>query len=334
MLADDCDCFPTEVAWVVDELNSPPRPLDMRPPAVHAHSHTSRPDLPEMGTLQNLTQKIQRKLRRLYQRYIGSRWSRSGKAPAVWGVSYSVFDGEELLEYSLRSIREATDYINVVYQTKSWYGEPCADDLLDVLHQCQAAGLIDELIEFVPDLSKTPRTLELEKRSLGLQHAIRAGCTYFMTLDCDELFIPSELVAAKEFIVEHGITTSYIVEVKYSYTPRHRQLDHGGCIAFFSAIDRDSVLGRNDWQAPYFVDSTRKISPPAYAARYHVLGKMIRVHHMELVRKDLQRKTKNSSWNEGGGTWELPPPGPDENEKVLTGSYVIVEDRFNIRFCQ
>ncbi len=114
-------------------------------------------------------------------------------AGAVWGASYSVFDGEELLESSLMSIRDETDYINVVYQRTSWYGNPCSDTLLDVLNACKANNLIDELIEYVPDLSKSARTQEREKRNVGLQHAIRAGCNFFMTMDCDEFYVKEEL---------------------------------------------------------------------------------------------------------------------------------------------
>lgn len=32
------------------------------------------------------------------------------------GITYSLFDGEELLKYSIKQIRKSADYINVVYQ--------------------------------------------------------------------------------------------------------------------------------------------------------------------------------------------------------------------------
>ena len=38
------------------------------------------------------------------------------------GVSYNVFDGEELLESSIKSIRDNVDHISVVYQTISNFG--------------------------------------------------------------------------------------------------------------------------------------------------------------------------------------------------------------------
>ena len=38
------------------------------------------------------------------------------------GVAYNVFDAEELLEYSINSIREFADYVVVVAQETSNYG--------------------------------------------------------------------------------------------------------------------------------------------------------------------------------------------------------------------
>ena len=37
-----------------------------------------------------------------------------------WGVSYSIFDGIELLEHSVKSIRNSCNYINVVYSILVW----------------------------------------------------------------------------------------------------------------------------------------------------------------------------------------------------------------------
>ena len=44
------------------------------------------------------------------------------------GVSYNVFDGEELLEGSIFQIRNEVDYISVVYQSISNFGHPCDEN--------------------------------------------------------------------------------------------------------------------------------------------------------------------------------------------------------------
>ena len=85
-----------------------------------------------------------------------------------------VFDGEELLGYSIKQIRELVDFVVVVYQTTSNYGHK-NPNLLDTLNQLKAEGLIDMLFEFEPTfeydsdnkikiLNGTPN--EIEKRNI------------------------------------------------------------------------------------------------------------------------------------------------------------------------
>ena len=58
------------------------------------------------------------------------------------GVSYNVFDGEEHLENSILCIRENVDFICVVYQVTSNYGE-FREDLEPYLLDLKQRGLID-----------------------------------------------------------------------------------------------------------------------------------------------------------------------------------------------
>ena len=65
-----------------------------------------------------------------------------------WGVSYSLFDGEELLEPSILSIRDCVDYINVVYQKESWVGTPATENIekaMSIISKQVANGWIWEL---------------------------------------------------------------------------------------------------------------------------------------------------------------------------------------------
>ena len=49
------------------------------------------------------------------------------------GISYNVFDSEELLEGSINQIKKLASFISVVYQKKSNYGNDCSDNLENVL---------------------------------------------------------------------------------------------------------------------------------------------------------------------------------------------------------
>jgi CRP-like cAMP-binding protein len=60
------------------------------------------------------------------------------------GISYNLFDGEELLEGSIKQIRQHVDYVSVVYQTISNFGNTCSPELIRLLEKLKSEGLIDE----------------------------------------------------------------------------------------------------------------------------------------------------------------------------------------------
>ena len=60
---------------------------------------------------------------------------------------YSVFDGEELLEYSIKSIRNSVDYVLVIYQKISNFGV-INNDVENKVMELKNNGLIDEIMYF------------------------------------------------------------------------------------------------------------------------------------------------------------------------------------------
>lgn len=208
-------------------------------------------------------------------------------------VSYSVFDGYELLRKSIESIRESADYINVVYQKVSWYGTPADEKLLPALNELKQSGLIDELIEFSPDFKRRAGENERIKRNLGLKYVKKAGGTYFMTMDTDEFFIREEVEAAKRKLIENEITHSYCPIVVYGLKPTERLLSPCSLsVQFFSKIKRKSYLGKNN-RAIALVDPTRCLSDFSNAKYYYFPG--CEMHHMKYIRKDVDAKMKCSS---------------------------------------
>ncbi len=144
--------------------------------------------------------------------------------PPRLGAAYNLFDGEELLEASIRSLRPVVTYVVVVYQRRSNFGEACSPTLLPLLRRLLAERLVDRLVEYENSdtgFSHTdkvnmvsPRATgsdlggarahdiadpffnELRKREIGRQHCMRAGCTHFMSIDTDEFYLRDALRAA------------------------------------------------------------------------------------------------------------------------------------------
>jgi hypothetical protein len=231
------------------------------------------------------------------------------------GAAYNVFDGEELLEASVRSVRAGgVDFVCVVFQTVSNFGAPCSEKLVPLLHRLRDEGLVDELIEYagggdgaIGDVAVGGETLgdqnstaagratdgsltgssssshhgrpgllplqpldvvtkeslvstragacvggdvravadqfffEVSKRELGRQHCARAGCSHFMSLDCDEFYLPDQLQWAKSLMASsryEGLAAKmkhYYKSPKWQLEP-HDNLNHvmvmcvwGGC---------------------------------------------------------------------------------------------------------
>ncbi len=242
-------------------------------------------------------------------------------AKKKWGVSYSIFDGEELLEASINSLRSCVDYVNVVYQDISWFGKTRESSILPMLEELKTKGLIDEIIFFTPDMKMVPKRMERKKRNLGLKHAKKAKCDYFMSLDCDEFFIAPQMEAAKQEIVRKRITHSYCPFVTYGMLPTQRYLDIGYCIPFFSEVRFYSFLSASLQRAVVRIDPTRGMARlPFYNNIYFITS--CPMHHMTYIRKDYQCKIDNSATL---GVLDLKA----EDFSYSRGD-VIVEDIFNI----
>lgn len=230
-----------------------------------------------------------------------------------WGVSYSVFDGFELLEKSILCIRESVDYVNVVYQKISWYGNKCDDNLLPTLIDLKNKGLIDEIIEYnyihQEGRSGHAPKYEKEKRTLGLKAAIKNNCTYFMTMDCDEFYFKDEVEKAKEFILINNISHSFVLLYDYIYKPIYRKLNADYYIPFFAKINRFSSFIPFHFFKFYIcsVDQTRLLNKliifKFFNFKLYGGGKYYRpfilygiaMHHMTSIRKNINIKIQNSS---------------------------------------
>lgn len=101
-----------------------------------------------------------------------------------------VFDCEELLESSIRSIRNSAAYVVVVYQTVSNFGNPANPFLLKLLNDLKSRGLVDELVQYMPRVFSASEKKKLVSASArfvlimffgatAAPNLIECGCTFF-----------------------------------------------------------------------------------------------------------------------------------------------------------
>lgn len=220
-----------------------------------------------------------------------------------WGVSYSIYDGEELLEASIKSIRSCVDYVGIVYQTTSWHGQPANKNLLLLLNDLKNQGLIDELIEFKPNLKINAGKNERTKRTLGVKHARKAKVDYLICLDTDEFFIKEAVESAKYTIINEGISHSYCPIVCYSQNCKERHVDNETfAIPFFSKINIFSKVGKNYSQAITLTDPNRTISGGLFSKHYFLCN--VTMHHFNWVRNNIKKKIDSSSGKETAKAYE------------------------------
>lgn len=211
------------------------------------------------------------------------------------GVSYSVWDGYELLEAAIRSIRQEVDYVNVVYQVYSWYGQRCDDELVPTLESLREKGLIDEIICYEVDDNLEPGKNELKKRNIGLHYAIKNSCTHFMTLDVDEFFLAEEFKIAKKNVYEKNITHSAINQVEYiNATTRMVGYLRFSAPFIYKIYKWSRLSSFCAFRYPAFIDPT-KIMFFFPWSRFRYINE-VEMHHFTTLRKDVEKKCNNSSF--------------------------------------
>ena len=205
---------------------------------------------------------------------------------------YSVFDGEELLEHSIKSIKNCVDYVLVIYQTESNFGV-LSDSVESKVVELKNKGLVDELIHF-KTIKQSPLVNEISKRNLGVERAKELGFTHFLTIDCDEFYFEEEFKMAKKFIIDNDIDTSVCWIQNYHKVPEYKVigLSEPFKVPLINKLHPNTQLILGGQYFTDMVDPTRITNTKNNS---HFFDKeMIMMHHYTTIRKDIRKKYE--SW--------------------------------------
>lgn len=211
------------------------------------------------------------------------------------GISYTVFDGVELLESSIKQIRQHVDFIHVAYQKRSWFGHPIDADDLSTLQNLVKQNLIDSLEEFKDFTVIKPigrgihqsKQFEIRKRQMGLNTCLKHKCTHFISSDVDEFYKTEEFKAAKDLVKSKNISLSSCRFINYVKEPIfHRGYD-GATVPFICKITASSKMCK-----AFFTrcDPTRGVTKSVPGKDLIIPKELMSMHHMETVRRDLHKK--------------------------------------------
>jgi len=206
---------------------------------------------------------------------------------------YNVFDGEELLEQSIKSIKDNVDIIIIVFQTISNFGE-VRQNLVDKIIKLKTSGLVNELILFTPK-QISPQLNEQNKRRIGLIKARELGATHFLTMDCDEFYYDEEFKNAKNICEKYNIDASIVFIQNYWKKPEFKCVEY---IEPFKCGFINKIYPTTDFETiePYFtdwIDPTRRINTTTRNLIFS--PNFIMMHHYTTIRSDITRKYNNST---------------------------------------
>ncbi len=232
------------------------------------------------------------------------------------GVSYNIFDGEELLENSIKSIRKNVDYISVVYQEVSNFGNPCNDNLIPLIKRLKDEGLVDEIFKYKPQPHRGGHFNEINKRNIGLLLSEGAKCTHHMAMDSDEFYTDEQFNFLKKEMIDGDYDSSCCQMTTYYKEPQYRldpKEDYYVSLIYKIRTGKQYVMGLT---FPTLVDPTRRME----AGKCKIFSRdEIEMHHMSYVRKDIRKKLQNSSASPNFknidkivdyyNTWEFPNQG-------------------------
>ena len=204
---------------------------------------------------------------------------------------YNVWDGLELLEHSIKSIRNQVDVVIVVWQQWSNWGEKNPDTWNHV-ERLQDSGLMDYRINMEPDPGRmsTQYAMKFEtaKRQAGIDKAVELGCTHFIGMDADEFYKEEEFAYGKKYIAQLHKQYHFAVPIRVYYKESTLCLDKldDTFVPFICPLPATTGLRKTN----LLIDPTRRT-----AETYQQMPVVI-MHHMSWVRKNgIQGKLRNST---------------------------------------
>jgi hypothetical protein len=261
------------------------------------------------------------------------------------GITYNVFDSEELLEYSILQVRDFAHIISVVYQEVSNFGNK-NEKLKPLLEKLQQKGLIDLLIPYTPTFDHNENNTikivsgsknEQNKRNIGIDICRANGCDIFMNMDCDELYDKKEFEWALNDFKMGGYDTSFTQMLTYYKLPT-MQLSPPEtyyCPLFYKLKSKTRFEYIQEY--PVLTDPTRriKVGHPRIYKRDE-----IQMHHFSHIRNDIRIKIYNSSSQFDKKSQEAYIYHWEKWEKKEDGVFLLsetpvelieVENKFNIK---
>lgn len=229
---------------------------------------------------------------------------------AIWNV----WDGYELLERSIRQIRPHVEWVVVVFQKESNFGNPINEGLMKTLDRLDDEHLVDLFAEYTRIIkdNRFPHMNEFIKRKIGLNLAKNLSADYWIDLDVDEMYHTNQFYSALRTVENNDYDATACFIQEYHRNPKYQKIALASYMVPF--VHKITPTVEYQYNSGYFVpvDPTRRVV--GYKNPYLFTPEELTMHHFYLTRKDLRQKFYNSTSYEK----LVKERGPDVVENIVT----------------
>jgi hypothetical protein len=205
-------------------------------------------------------------------------------------ASFTVFNGLELLEASIRNILPHVDEVQLCWQGVSNKGEQRA--CVEVF--CRSlAGRKVTLLEFTPDLTVNTKRNEAAKLQMRIDYAKHNGFTHILPMACDHFYTGAQMEWAKADIMANGNDLTHTAMFTYYKRPTWRvdPMEDYYC-PFITEVKSSTTVGPVAGY-PLRVDPSTQVGPFNKWRLYK--PDEVLLHHYSMVRVDVAEKFRNAA---------------------------------------
>ncbi len=206
-------------------------------------------------------------------------------------ITYSIYNGEELLDNSIKQIHDQVDHVIICYQTVSNNGE----ERHDLLEKLQYFAKYDKvlLLNWEPDLHLNTKQNEMVKHNFMVNHAKELKCTHFLMAAADHYYIPEEFKKAKDRIIDSIFdVTLTAMYTYYKYPTWQLTPIEDYYMPFICRLYPHTQVEHNP-NYPLRVDPSIQINT---CDNWYLFNEdEIMLHHYSMVRKDMLSKFRNAA---------------------------------------
>lgn len=198
------------------------------------------------------------------------------------------FDGIEILPFSIAQIRDLVDEVLIIYSNTSNFGQ--------TFHYQEKIEGLGTLINWEPDLRRSPAINETAKRNFGLTAAKAMGFTHFVMMDCDEIYDRNEFEIVKK--ATHESINGWVCGLRVYVNHPTLVCDDHTLVPFIHKLSPELKyeFGNKTYPFAYddsghaHIDPTRRLN-----IKSGIEWSSIKMHHFSHVRKNIRLKMENST---------------------------------------